>query len=187
MTSHEILNMIDNLKDRIKDKEYKDLVEKIAEMNKKEEKYVSLKILKITECKVFSGNPRDDDNSNTYLHQKKEYDYINMRFKLVDEDNPPWVKRGDLRFSSHQIEMSNEITTVDYKYIKSFLTKNGSLVLANTYHSSSSRKYEIDFDYEEENIFMDTTYIITGINKVFFQDDCEEQGIEPNWALYEEE
>ncbi len=162
MTSHEILNMIDNLKDRIKDKEYKELVEKIAELNKKEENYVSFKILKITESKQISQgcrNHEDEWESNAAtLFESNNYEHLVMNFKIVDNDN-----NDDRIFSMNMIERGYDISKAQYEKLKRDISMNGCQVLRKWSHVEHNNEYRLDWENDEQYSFFNTTYIITGI------------------------
>jgi hypothetical protein len=158
--------MIDNLKDRIKDKEYKDLVEKIAELNKEEEKeefYVCLKILKITESKQIVKGCRvgDDDEwecDATTLFESNNYEHLVMNFKIVDNGND-----DDRIFSLNMIERGYDISKAQYEKLKKDIRMNGCQVLRKWSNHQHNNEYRMDWGNDEQYSYFNTTYIITDI------------------------
>ena len=156
MTSHEILNMIDNLKTRIKDKEYKELVEKLAELNKEEqdkkEEYVQFNTLKIIHTKTVHENSEDEDDERdrgVKMFMRTEYVPGKQIFKIVEDVS--CIER-------------NIINKRRLALIKRSLERTGSYVLREcTCECDKENIHIFNFNCTSWGGYSDTDVIITGI------------------------
>jgi len=112
MASHEIADMIFNLKDKLSDKEFKDIMDKLS-IKKKEEYDTYL----ITYIKQEHKLTSDDDG----IYYKIEHKYKQKKVRLFDDNDEDFKKTIDEFIDNkflNMIDLFNELKIPSMKIIK---------------------------------------------------------------------